>query len=281
MAFSHGMVIGWLSPFLPYLQSSDCHLKTGPVTADDVSWIGSLLCVGGFIGTISFGMITEKFGKRTAMFLLVIPHLSFWFLVFFSTHVYHLYFARALAGLSGGGSLRTITLFITEISENRIRGALGSFRVFATVSGILLIFIVGTYVNFFAVPLISLFLPTIFLVSLLFLHDTPTSLILRHKYDEAFESLKFYRTCGKEELSNENVKAEFEILKKTLETKSDDKLELKDFCEFSVTKNVMQALQISFFIFSNETGEKGFDDWSVFDFSQSIFWRISDHYLYG
>lgn len=232
IALSHGSTLGWLSPFLPYLKSSDTHLETGPVSAEDVSWIGSLICVGGFIGTIAFGKITEKFGKKNAMFLLVIPHLSFWCLVFFSTHVYHLYLARMLAGITGGGTLRTVTLFITEISENRIRGVLGSFRVFAVSSGVLLVYTIGTYVNFFVVPLMILVLPSIFIISLLFLHDTPTSLISRHKYDEAYESLKFYRTCGKDGTSNEFVKAEFEILKKTLETKDDEKLELKDFRKF-------------------------------------------------
>lgn len=100
--FLTGCAVGWLSPFLPYLKSSDSHLTTGAITSEDASWIGSLLAVGGFVGTIAFGQITEKFGKKVALFLLVIPHLSFWCLVFFSTHVYHLYLARFIAGITGG-----------------------------------------------------------------------------------------------------------------------------------------------------------------------------------
>lgn len=232
IALSHGCAAGWLSPFLPYLKSPETHLDTGPVSSEDVSWIGSLLCIGGFIGTIAFGTITEKFGKKTAMFLLVIPHLCFWCLIFFSTHVYHLYLARTLAGITGGGALRTISLYITEISENRIRGMLGSFFVFALCSGFLLIFIVGTYTNFFIVPLAILVLPTIFIISLMFLHDTPQSLISRGQHEKAFESLKFYRTCGDDKLRIANVRAEFESLKTTLMSKDKEKLELKDFRKF-------------------------------------------------
>lgn len=231
IAFSHGCVVGWVSPFTPYLKSPNTHLESGPATSEDISWIGSLLCVGGFIGTIAFGTITEKLGKKTSLFLLVIPLLSFWCLVYFSTHVYHLYVARTIAGITGGGTMRTVSLYITEISEDRIRGMLGSFYVFALSSGILLVFILGTYLNFFLVPLVILVLPTIFLMSLLLLHDTPASLIHRKKYDEAFESLKFYRTCGGDKMKIAKVKVEFELMKKSLENKNDEKLELRDFCE--------------------------------------------------
>lgn len=143
ITFSHGTAARWVSPFLPYLNSHKTHLTSGKVSAEDISWIGSLLCVGGFIGTILFVMITEKFGMKNALFLLVIPHLCFWSLVYFSTHVYHLFLARTLAGVTGGGVLRTISLYIAEISENEIKGRLGSFLLFALSSGILLIFILG------------------------------------------------------------------------------------------------------------------------------------------
>jgi MFS family permease len=231
IALSHGCAVGWLSPFLPYLKSPDSHLSSGPITTEDVSWVGSLLAVGGFVGTILFGEITEKFGKKIALFLLVIPHLGFWSLVFFSTHVYHLYLARFIAGITGGGIIRTISLYIAEISENSIRGMLGSFMVFALSSGALLIFTVGTYVDFFTVPLMILVLPSCFLLSLLFLHDTPPSLIARKKYDEAFEALKFYRTSNGEKLETEALFVEFKQLKESLDTKNEEKLKLGDFCK--------------------------------------------------
>lgn len=233
LAVSHGCAAGWLSPFIPYFKSSDSHLSSGPVTPEDISWIGSLLCIGGFFGTIAFGTITEKFGKRVALFLLVIPHLSFWCLVFFSTHAYHLYLARFLAGITGGGALRTISLFITEIAENNIRGVLGSFYIFGLSSGMLLVFVIGTYVNYFVVPLIILAIPATFLVSLCFLHDTPVSLLERNKIDKAFESLKFYRTFDDSKVAMSTINAEFEVLKTSLKNKNEEKLELRDFCELT------------------------------------------------
>lgn len=231
ISLSHGCAVGWLSPFLPYLKSTNSHLTTGPITSEDASWIGSLLAAGGIVGAIVFGNITEKFGKKIALFLLVIPHLSFWLLVFFSTHVYHLYLARFIAGITSGGVLRTISLYVAEISENSIRGMLGSWLFFALSSGALIIFTVGTYVDFFTVPLLIMVLPSIYLISLFFLHDTPSSLMARGKPEEALSSLKFYRTSRGEKTEMESIHREFEALKQSFETKSEEKLEIKDFCE--------------------------------------------------
>lgn len=173
LVVAHGCAMGWTSPFIPYLKSPETHLESGPLTSEDVSWIGSLLSIGGLIGTVAFGSITEKIGKRNTMFLLVIPHLCFWALVYFGTHAYHLYLARTLAGITGGGSMRTISLYITEMSENKIRGALGSFYALALSGGILLIFIGGAYLNYFLVPLIVLLFPATYLILLIFfIHDT-------------------------------------------------------------------------------------------------------------
>lgn len=37
---THGVMIGWLSPALTKLMSDDTPLKTGPLTKDQLAWIG-------------------------------------------------------------------------------------------------------------------------------------------------------------------------------------------------------------------------------------------------
>lgn len=227
---SHGCAMGWISPFIPYLRSPETHLLSGPLTSDDLSWIGSLLSIGGMVGSILFGSITGKMGKKNAMFLLVIPHLCFWALVYFGTQAYHLYIARFLAGITGGGALRTLTLYVAEMSENRIRGALSALLFLSLAAGILLVFILGAYLDYFLVPLVVLVLPVAYFLSLFFLPDTPVSLLARSKPNEAFESLKFYRTCGAKEIANQSVLEEFETMKAASKLKHESHLEVRDFC---------------------------------------------------
>lgn len=233
ITLSHGCAIGWLSPFLPYLRSEESHLVTGPVESEDVSWIGSSLCIGGFFGTILFGKLTQMLGKKISLLLLVFPHFAFWITILASTHIHHLYMARVFAGITGGGMLRTVSLFITEISENRIRGRLGSYLILFLSAGTLVMFIAGTYLSFFIVPWVMMIFPTIFFLFVLFLRDSPPSLMARNKPDEAWESLKFYRTCGKNKVAIEGIKEEFQLLRTTLNSRDYVKLELSDFCKVS------------------------------------------------
>lgn len=181
------------------------------------------------MGTIFFGKMAEKFGKKKTLLMLMIPHSIFWILVLTSTHVYHLYAARVIAGLSGGGALRTISLFIAEISENHIRGRLGSYLILFLSAGTLIVFIAGTYLSFFTVSLLMLSFPILFFISVLFLHDSPHSLMSRNKSKEAWESLMFYRTCGRNEMASAKFKEEFELIKSALVNKHEEKLALSDF----------------------------------------------------
>lgn len=57
------------------------------------------------------------------------------------------------------------------------------------------------------------------------------SLLTRNKTEEAFESLKFYRTCGGDTLSIERIEKEFELMKAALSSKNEVKLEFYDLCE--------------------------------------------------
>lgn len=74
ITISHGAAIGWVSPFLPYLQSGESHLTSGSVSIEQASWIGSLLCIGGLIGAPVFGLLADRFGKKLGLQLIVIPH---------------------------------------------------------------------------------------------------------------------------------------------------------------------------------------------------------------
>lgn len=121
ISLSHGCVIAWTSPILPYLKSEDTHFKAGPITLEEASWIGSIICIGGLIGNFGFGYLSEKLGRKKAIILLAFPHIGFWLCVIFAQNVYHLYIGRILAGTCGGGIFVTITIYTSEIAQDRYK----------------------------------------------------------------------------------------------------------------------------------------------------------------
>lgn len=98
---SHGGMNGWLSPALPVLLSEETPLKSGPLTNEELSWIGSINAFAGIPGTFTFGLLTAWLGCKRAMLLLTIPAVSFWCLIYFGNTYYHLLIARFCQGCTG------------------------------------------------------------------------------------------------------------------------------------------------------------------------------------
>ncbi|CAD7088659.1 unnamed protein product [Hermetia illucens] len=191
--FSHGNAIGWLAPTLPTLQSEDSPLTTGPITIEEASWIGSIICVGGVTGSLTFGLLVNRIGCKLSLYLLAVPHVCFWLVLIFGTIVPHLYIARILCGITGGAVFVVIPTYVADIADNKIRGMLGSLLVMNFNGGILCGFILGSYLSYSLFPRIIIALSVIFAVLIFFLPDTPQYYIRRKKDHEALNSLKFYR----------------------------------------------------------------------------------------
>lgn len=117
IALCHGSAVGWLSPALVTLTSDASPLVSGPITVEQMSWIGANLCFGGVTGTFLLGYLTQRYGCRIGLLLMGIPNIVFWIMVELGCHYHHLYVARVVAGLTGGPLVRIIPLFISEVVE--------------------------------------------------------------------------------------------------------------------------------------------------------------------
>ncbi|XP_062541701.1 uncharacterized protein LOC134209707 [Armigeres subalbatus] len=248
ITISHGAALGWVSPFLPYLQSSETHLTSGAVTIEQASWIGSLLCIGGFIGAPTYGFLADRFGKKRGLQLLVIPHVAFWLCILCGPNVYYIYLGRILAGTAGGGVFRAIPLYIADIAHNKLRGMLGSLLIISLNAGFLLGFVFGSYLSYFTVPVVMLAAPTIFLLCTFFLPETPYCLLERHLTEKAEQSLMFYRGIWKNCQKTDDFKMEFEQLQRSSQTAEEilrqRSINWRDFC----TKQARKGLGIGTFL---------------------------------
>lgn len=72
IALSVGASIGWASPYLPSLQSPESPLER-PLTSSEASWVGSILALGAFCGTLLFGLLSEKLGRFWSLLLTTVP----------------------------------------------------------------------------------------------------------------------------------------------------------------------------------------------------------------
>uniref|UniRef100_A0A4Y0BPF7 MFS domain-containing protein n=1 Tax=Anopheles funestus TaxID=62324 RepID=A0A4Y0BPF7_ANOFN len=215
---SHGAALGWVSPYLPVLMSTEqTLLESGPVTVEQGSWIGSILCLGALFGAFLYGYLVEKIGIKRTLQALVIPHSAFWIITYVATSVHQLYLARFLAGLSGGGIIVVFPLFIADISDKKIRGILGSFLALTSNGGILLMYVIGNVLSYHTVALTMLTLPLLFTVMMCFVPDTPQTCLKMGKASEAERCFMFYRGIQTAAEKTTAFRQEFDNMEKFIE----------------------------------------------------------------
>ncbi|XP_067617013.1 uncharacterized protein [Eurosta solidaginis] len=204
LTFSHGISIGWLSPILYILQSPQTPLDF-KVTATNLAWIGSIFGIGALCGNVLLLFSLNRFGRKRNMCALAIPHMLFWILNYFALSVDYLYAARFFVGVTSGGLYVIGPIFISEITEKEIRGALTSMAMMFLSCGILVGYILPSYLNYHLIPCIVIGFPLIYMTAMAYFPDTPTSLLHRRQVEEARASFNFYRNIKSERKSQQEM----------------------------------------------------------------------------
>lgn len=95
IALTQGCTIGWVSTTLPKLASKDTPLLlSGPVTNDQLSWIGSINCIGCILGSVLVGYLTDVLGAKRTTHLLAVPFAVSWLLIYSGNMYHHILIAR-------------------------------------------------------------------------------------------------------------------------------------------------------------------------------------------
>lgn len=92
---------------------------TGPLTSSEIAWIGSLIGIGGVLGTIVIGWMCEIFGRKLSLMFTAFPLIASWILIILAENAWYLYMSRLCAGFGAGGCYVVIPLLVGEISEDR------------------------------------------------------------------------------------------------------------------------------------------------------------------
>jgi hypothetical protein len=114
--------------------------------------------------------------------------------------------------------------------------------------GIVVGYIINSYLDFYTVPFIVLSILAIFLVGFSFAADSPKHLMTQNRFDEAIKALKYFRGYSK---SDQHFLKEFsdevQELKncgKPADTQDSEKLNLKDFSNFEKVKKIYSHYEL-------------------------------------
>ncbi|PSN47391.1 Facilitated trehalose transporter Tret1 [Blattella germanica] len=243
-AMAAGTVLAWTSPTLPELQSAN---STLPITPEEGSWVGSLMAIGAIAGALPAGFFAEKFGRKLVICSLSAPFLLSWIMIIFAGSVALLYIARIVAGVATGAICVVAPMYIGEIAENSVRGALGSyFQVMLTV-GILYTYIFGAVADYTWLGILSAVVPVVFVLLFWRMPESPAYLMKKYRTDEARRSLQYFRG------PLYNVRKEIEDLEIIINESSKQQTSLKDLVSSPATRKAL-IISLGLMIFQQLSG---------------------------
>ncbi|XP_021936732.1 facilitated trehalose transporter Tret1-like [Zootermopsis nevadensis] len=243
-AMAVGTVLAWTSPTLPELQSAN---STLPITPEEGSWISSLVAVGAIVGAVPAGYFAERFGRKLVILALSAPFLLSWVLIVAANSVVLLYLARFIAGIATGAVSVVAPMFIGEIAESSIRGALGSFFQVMLTVGILYTYIIGAVAGYTWLGTLSGAIPVALFITFSRVPESPTYLMKKCRTEDAKKSLKFYRG------SSYNFWKELQELEKDISESTQEKASIKDLVSSRGTKKAL-VISLGLMVFQQLSG---------------------------
>ncbi|XP_012064427.1 PREDICTED: facilitated trehalose transporter Tret1-like [Atta cephalotes] len=202
-----GLISLWSSPYIAYLTSPGSHI---PITIDEASWVVSLLNLGRLIGAISGSIAVNYLGAKTTVFLTSLPITLCWLFIIVANRVEWLYVARLLAGISLGQTYSCFSLYLGEIADPSIRGALIALAVNGLSIGNLMMSIMGAYLRMDVSAAVCFVLCVILIIIFICLPESPHHFVKIKQESKARTSILWYhRDC--------DVESELQTLKLFLE----------------------------------------------------------------
>lgn len=119
VGIGQGCMLGWASPALRILVTENTPLKSGPLTNEQLSWLGSVNGLSAIFGSVIFGCTVAVVGSKRTLLILALPSSIFWILIYFGDTHYHILIARCLNGLVAGGANSVTILYIADIANNK------------------------------------------------------------------------------------------------------------------------------------------------------------------
>lgn len=162
---SAGITFGWPASALIQLESEDAELR---VTSSQGAWVVSALFMGACFGPLLSTILVGRIGRKWTIYAIGFPYIVSWLLIYCAWSFECLLVARFIAGIAGitmnknalvnkiiyfvfsmqvGANYSTVPVYVSEISENKVRGALGTMTSILVTSGSLIAYALGPYVT--------------------------------------------------------------------------------------------------------------------------------------
>ncbi|KPJ19738.1 Facilitated trehalose transporter Tret1 [Papilio machaon] len=214
------MVQGWLSPMISVLQSPEGP-SPEPFSSSDISWVTSVTYITAIIFGAPMGYLTDRYGRKIMTLITTLSLIAYWQIKLLSLEPWAVILARGIAGIPCSACYIVLPIYLKEISDIDLRGALGSLLILNRNIGYLVSYIAADLLEPTTLLWMGLLVPTVVFFIFLLMPETPEFLVKQGKVDEAKTVLAWLRGVS---TLDRKVEEEVEsIVKAEKRTQSDTK----------------------------------------------------------
>ncbi|KAB0794894.1 hypothetical protein PPYR_11733 [Photinus pyralis] len=196
-AANNGMIMGYSAVLLPQLKAVN-----GSLQIDDEmgSWMASINSASIPIGALFSGILMNYFGRKGALLIYVGTVTVGWvFILIAESHTLVL-IGRFFGGIATSLGMVPGQVYIAEISHSSKRGSYSSISFIGLSFGILLIYCLGSVLQWRIVAGLSIIIPVVSALMLLYLPESPVWYIRNGNLDKARNACFWFRRNIREAL---------------------------------------------------------------------------------
>jgi len=196
----NGISLAYSAVLISQLGAPDSPIKS---TKTENSWMASVLIVVIPPASIFSGLIMDHLGRLNCIKIAGIPGVVGWSMIALAENVPMIIFGRLLVGISSAWGTSPGIVYITEIANSNLRMSLMAIAPTYVSLGMVLTYLGGWYLHWRTLAWIcNVFIVVPCLVCII-IHESPSWLILKGKYDQARKSLewihKYQKKLGEKE----------------------------------------------------------------------------------
>ncbi|XP_006892603.1 PREDICTED: solute carrier family 2, facilitated glucose transporter member 8 isoform X2 [Elephantulus edwardii] len=186
---SFGFALGYSSPAIPSLRRD---APAAPRLDDEAaSWFGAIVTLGAAAGGVLGGWLVDRAGRKLSLLLCTMPFVTGFAVITAAQDLWMLLGGRLFTGLACGIASLVAPVYISEIAYPAVRGLLGSCVQLMVVTGILLAYLAGWILEWRWLAVLGCVPPSLMLLLMCYMPETPRFLLTQHKHQEAMAALQF------------------------------------------------------------------------------------------
>ncbi|OXU31524.1 hypothetical protein TSAR_014278 [Trichomalopsis sarcophagae] len=233
-----GTVYGWSTTIQTRLTDNTTLDVPIHVTGEQSSWIISLVVIGSMMGAFYGAYVAASCGRKICLLMSSLFYILGWLLVIFAHNVWYLYISRLILGIGVGMSYTANPMYVSEVADVNIRGALSTLIAVNVFTGSLISCSVGPWTTYLTLGIALLCIPILFVLTFAWFPESPYYLLSKGKSAEAASAIAFFQGIT----DPDELRQEVELVRRNIGKDSSDEFEelkfsFSDFLLLMKTRN--------------------------------------------